>query len=139
VKPRSSSAFFRATLNFSTSFFTELLKTQARRWNEMCFEPASFLAAEGPQPEHHEFKPNILIYCDLMLLGMGPLLLPAAFHQIVEQGRDTIRIKNLTTLALDVGLVPFAAGLMVNCYTWYRISIIFPGPFSGSISEACWR
>ncbi len=52
----------------------------------------------------------------LMLLGMGPLLLPAAFHQIVEQGRDTIRIKHLTTLALDVGLVPFAVGLMVNCF-----------------------
>ena len=52
----------------------------------------------------------------LMLLGMGPLLLPAAFHQIVEQGRDTIRIKNLTTVALDVGLMPFAMGLMVNCY-----------------------
>ncbi len=52
----------------------------------------------------------------LMLLGMGPLLLPAAFHQIVEQGRDTIRIKNLTTVALDLGLMPFAAGLMVNCF-----------------------
>src|SRR5437588_12458860 len=52
----------------------------------------------------------------LMLLGMGPLLLPAAFHQIVEQGRDTVRIKNLTSVVLHIGLMPFAAGLMVNCF-----------------------
>jgi uncharacterized membrane protein len=52
----------------------------------------------------------------LMLLGLGPLLLPAAFHQIVEQGRDTIRIKNLTMVVLDFGTVPFAVGLAVNFY-----------------------
>lgn len=52
----------------------------------------------------------------LMLLGMGPLLLPAAFHQIVEQGRDTTRIKNLTSVVLDFGLMPFAAGLAVNFF-----------------------
>src|SRR5947199_9491910 len=52
----------------------------------------------------------------LMLLGMGPLLLAVAFHQIVEQGRDTVRIKNLTSVVLHIGLMPFAAGLMVNCF-----------------------
>src|SRR5437764_11425052 len=52
----------------------------------------------------------------LMLLGLGPLLLPAAFHQIVEQGNDTICIKNLTTVVLDFGLMPFAVGLTVNFF-----------------------
>ena len=52
----------------------------------------------------------------LMLLGLGPLLLPAAFHQIVEQGNDTFRIKNLTTVVLNFGLMPFAAGLTVSFF-----------------------
>lgn len=52
----------------------------------------------------------------LMLLGMGPLLLPAAFHQIVEGGNETIRIKNLASVVLNFGLLPFAVGLSVNLF-----------------------
>lgn len=52
----------------------------------------------------------------LMLLGLGPLMLPAAFHQIVERGADTTRIEKLTTLVLNFGLVPFAVGLAVNFF-----------------------
>ena len=47
----------------------------------------------------------------LMVIGLGPLLLPAAFHQIVEGGRETVRIKKLTTSVLNYGLLPFAVGL----------------------------
>src|SRR5436305_4296791 len=47
----------------------------------------------------------------LMLLGLGPLLFPAAFHQIVEKGEETARIKQLTSKVLGFGLMPFAIGL----------------------------
>jgi hypothetical protein len=52
----------------------------------------------------------------LMLLGMGPLMLPAAFHQIVERGASTTRIEKLTTAVLNFGLMPFAVGLTVNFF-----------------------
>src|SRR5437588_12559048 len=52
----------------------------------------------------------------LMLLGLGPLMLPAAFHQIVDQGADTARIKKLTTVVVNLGLMPFAFGLAVSFF-----------------------
>ena len=52
----------------------------------------------------------------LMLLGMVPLMLPAAFHQIVERGEETARIKNLTSIVLNFGLLPFAVGLAASIF-----------------------
>lgn len=52
----------------------------------------------------------------LMLLGMGPLMLPAAFHRIVERGEETARIKNLTSIVLNFGLLPFAVGLAASIF-----------------------
>lgn len=52
----------------------------------------------------------------LMILGLGPLLLPAAFHQIAEDGEETLRINQLTSTVLDIGLLPFALGLGVGLF-----------------------
>ena len=52
----------------------------------------------------------------LMLLGLGPLMLPAAFHQIVDRGADTARINKLTTVVVNFGLMPFAFGLAVSFF-----------------------
>jgi hypothetical protein len=57
-----------------------------------------------------------LVGLGLMILALGPLLLPAAFHQIVEEGEDTVRIKELTSVVLNYGLLPFAVGLAVGLF-----------------------
>jgi hypothetical protein len=72
------------------------------------------------QPEFARlpFSTQVAQLCGLglMLLGLGPLMLPAPFHQIVEKGADTARIKRLTTVVLSFGLMPFAIGLAVSFY-----------------------
>jgi uncharacterized protein DUF6328 len=52
----------------------------------------------------------------VMLLGLGPLLLPAAFHRIVENGEATPRFKLLLNKALGIGLLPFAIGLALDLF-----------------------
>jgi hypothetical protein len=52
----------------------------------------------------------------VMLLGLGPLLLPAAFHRIVEKGEATVQFKLLLNKALGFGLLPFAVGLAVDVF-----------------------
>jgi Family of unknown function (DUF6328) len=52
----------------------------------------------------------------VMLVGLGPLLLPAAFHRIVEKGEATVRFKRLLNNALSFGLFPFALGLAVDLF-----------------------
>jgi hypothetical protein len=57
-----------------------------------------------------------LIGCGLMVLGLGPLMLPAAYHQVVDDGEDTPHISKLTSTALNYGLLPFAIGLGLGLY-----------------------
>ena len=52
----------------------------------------------------------------VMLVGLGPLLLPAAFHRIVEKGKATVRFKGLLNTVLGYGLLPFALGLAVDLF-----------------------
>ena len=52
----------------------------------------------------------------IMLVGLGPLLLPAAFHRIVDKGEATVRFKRLLNSALGFGLFPFALGLAVDLF-----------------------
>ncbi len=47
-----------------------------------------------------------LIGCGLMILGLGPLMLPAAYHQLVNEGEDTPEISKLTGTVLNYGLAP---------------------------------
>ncbi len=52
-----------------------------------------------------------LVGLAFMLLGLGPLMLPAAYHRIVNQGEDTVRLRNVLNTSLSFGLLPFAVGL----------------------------
>jgi Family of unknown function (DUF6328) len=52
----------------------------------------------------------------VMLAGFGPLLLPAAFHRIVEKGAATVRFRRLLNNALPFALLPFALGLAVDLF-----------------------
>jgi hypothetical protein len=52
----------------------------------------------------------------LMLLALGLLLAPTAFHQIVEGGNDTERVTDFTGRIASLALLPFALGLGVDVY-----------------------
>ena len=52
----------------------------------------------------------------VMLVGIGPLLLPAAFHRIVEKGEATVRFRRLLNTAVSFCLLPFALGLAVDLF-----------------------
>lgn len=68
--------------------------------------------------DHLSHGTKIAQLCGLavMLLGLGPLLLPAAFHRIVEKGEATVRFKLLLNKALGFGLLPFAVGLAIDLF-----------------------
>ena len=51
-----------------------------------------------------------------MLIGLGVLLTPAAYHRIVEQGRISGRFHQLLTVVLAIALLPFAIGLSAAMY-----------------------
>ncbi len=52
----------------------------------------------------------------MMLVAVGVLIAPSAFHQIVEDGYDTPRVLAFTTTLASVALLPFAIGLGIEAY-----------------------
>jgi hypothetical protein len=52
----------------------------------------------------------------LMLVAIGLLILPGAFHQIVERGHDTRRLIAFTGRAASLALLPFAIGIGIEVY-----------------------
>lgn len=52
----------------------------------------------------------------LMLAALAVLLLPAAYHLIVDGGEDKPGFHELTTGIIEVALLPFALGLGVNVF-----------------------
>ncbi len=79
---------------------------------------AGFRSFFEPEFGHLPFATQVMQLggLGLMLLGLGPLMLPAAFHQIVDRGADTARINKLTTVVVNFGLMPFAFGLAVSFF-----------------------
>jgi hypothetical protein len=73
----------------------------------------------------HSVQNVRLIALVLMLGGLGLLLVPPAFHRIVEQGEDTGRFHRLVTHVLEIALLPFAIGLGVDVYT--TMGFVRPG------------
>jgi len=58
-----------------------------------------------------------MVALTLMLIGLGLLLLPMPYHQIVERGENTSQFHRLVTHMLAIALFPFAIGLGVDVYT----------------------
>jgi DMSO reductase anchor subunit len=52
----------------------------------------------------------------LMLLALGLLLAPGAYHRIVAQGEDTHSLHRFTTRVMDYALLPFAVALGLDVY-----------------------
>src|SRR5215213_1386725 len=52
----------------------------------------------------------------LMLVAVGLLLAPGAYHRIVERGEDTHALHRFTTGLMDYALLPFAAALGLDVY-----------------------
>jgi hypothetical protein len=52
----------------------------------------------------------------LMLVAVGLLLAPGAFHQIVERGNDSTRVTSFTTRIAALALLPFAVGMAIDVY-----------------------
>jgi hypothetical protein len=52
----------------------------------------------------------------LMLLTIGLLMAPGAYHRIVEEGEDTQDIHRYTTRIMSVALLPFAVAFGIDMY-----------------------
>lgn len=52
----------------------------------------------------------------LMLIAVGLIISPAAYHRLVERGEDTHEIHRYTTRLMGWALLPFALGLGVDLY-----------------------
>src|ERR1044071_1398934 len=52
----------------------------------------------------------------LMVFTTGLLLSPGAYHQLVEEGRDTAQLHRFTTRIMSVALLPFALGLGIDVF-----------------------
>ena len=61
----------------------------------------------------------------LMLLAIGLLLAPCAFHQIVERGNDSHRLIAFTGRIAALALLPFAFGIGIELYV---ASVVALGP-----------
>jgi Family of unknown function (DUF6328) len=58
-----------------------------------------------------------LVSLGLLLVTLGLLLWPGAFHQQVERGEDTVRTHSFTTQVMCWALLPFAIGLGLDLWT----------------------
>jgi hypothetical protein len=52
----------------------------------------------------------------LMVIAVGLLMSPGAYHRIVEEGEDTNSMHRFTTRIMDVALLPFALGLGIDIF-----------------------
>ena len=56
----------------------------------------------------------------LMLVAVGLLISPAAYHRLVERGEDTEEIHRYTSKLMKFALLPFALGLGIDLYVATR-------------------
>lgn len=77
---------------------------------------------------------TLVVAClGLMIVGLGLLMFPPAYHQIVNAGQDNERFHRITSNVLRLALVPFAIGLAGDVYVAAAKLINFPAglAFSG--------
>ena len=63
----------------------------------------------------------------LMLASVGLLIVPSAFHRIVDRGESTGRTQVMTSVCAAAALVPFAAALGMD------LSIALARAFANSV------
>jgi hypothetical protein len=79
----------------------------------------------------------------LMLAALLLLILPSAYHRIVEQGEDTEEQHKFTTDVMDFALLPFALVIGIDCFLAFReVFQLTVAIVAGSIITAgtlfCW-
>ncbi|HKY06229.1 MAG TPA: DUF6328 family protein [Blastocatellia bacterium] len=65
-------------------------------------------------PRHSQYLK--LVGLEVMIIAMLLLILPAAYHRIVEDGEDTQAMHRFTGRVMDLALLPFALGLGLDLF-----------------------
>src|SRR5438128_4357405 len=72
------------------------------------------------QPGFERLPPALqdlkLVGLGLMLVAVGLLVAPGAFHQIVERGNDSPRVIGFTSGIATMAMLPFAVGMGIDVY-----------------------
>lgn len=76
-----------------------------------------------------------LVGLGLMLVAVGLLLAPGAFHQIVERGNDSPRVIDFTDRIATFALLPFAAGIGVDVYLAAAVVVGQPAALPAGVAS----
>ena len=63
-----------------------------------------------------EVKSAYLVALGLLILGMGLLMTPAAYHRLAERGMVSLRMINLTSTLITDGMVPLMLAFAIDVY-----------------------
>ncbi|HKQ50718.1 MAG TPA: DUF6328 family protein [Pyrinomonadaceae bacterium] len=79
----------------------------------------------------------------LMLVALGLLLAPGAYHRIVERGEDSHGLHRFTTGLMDYALLPFAAALGIDVYVAFEQTLgrgvaLAAGMAAGALALTFW-
>lgn len=68
----------------------------------------------GNMPD--EVKTAYLVALGLLILGMGLLMTPAAYHRLAERGLVSLRMINLSSTLITTGMVPLMLAFAIDVY-----------------------
>lgn len=63
-----------------------------------------------------EVKSSYLVALGLLILGMGLLMTPAAYHRLAERGQVSLRMINLSSTLITAGMVPLMLAFAIDVY-----------------------
>lgn len=63
-----------------------------------------------------EVKSAYLVALGLLILGMGLLMTPAAYHRLAERGQVSLRMINLSSTLITTGMIPLMLAFAIDVY-----------------------
>lgn len=63
-----------------------------------------------------EVKSAYLAALGLLILGMGLLMTPAAYHRLAERGMASLRMINLSSTLITTGMIPLMLAFAIDVY-----------------------
>lgn len=63
-----------------------------------------------------EVKSAYLVALGLLILGMGLLMTPAAYHRLAERGQVSLRMINLSSTLITAGMMPLMLAFAIDVY-----------------------